>query len=109
MLKRRKNFSKRVGAKAAVYMSSVLEYLTAEILEIAGNCARDFASRSITPRHLQLAIRNDNELDSFFQGTISGGGVCPRPIQSQAETVVKEEEIVKEEIVKEEIIKEEEP
>ncbi|ROJ62405.1 Core histone macro-H2A.1 [Anabarilius grahami] len=68
----------RIGVGAPVYMAAVLEYLTAEILELAGNAARDNKKGRVTPRHILLAIANDEELHQLLRGvTISAGGVLP--------------------------------
>ena len=47
-------------------------------MELAGNAARDNKKNRIVPRHVLLAIRNDEELGKLLSGvTIANGGVLP--------------------------------
>ena len=71
-------FAKRVGGMSSVYLAAVLEYLVAESVELAGNCARDHKRMRILPRHIQLAVRRDEEFSKYLGNvTIPAGGVQP--------------------------------
>lgn len=71
-------YSKRLASGAPVYLTAVLEYLAVEVLELAGDVAVNNKKQRINPRHLLLAVRNDDELRRLLQGiTISNGGVLP--------------------------------
>ena len=75
---RKGGYSDRVGGGAPVYLAAVMEYPSPEILELAGNAARDNKRARIIPRHIQLAVRNDEELNKLLGGvTIAQGGVLP--------------------------------
>lgn len=76
----KKGCDRRVGAGASVYLAAVLEYITAEVLELSGNGARDHKHVRITARDLTLAIENDEELAELkkkLNVEIIGGGVVP--------------------------------
>lgn len=71
-------YTPRVGLGASVYMAAVLEYLVAEVMELAGNAAQDNKKVRIVPRHIQLAVRCDTELNELLDKvTIAQGGVLP--------------------------------
>ncbi|XP_019534426.1 histone H2A-beta, sperm [Aedes albopictus] len=71
-------YADRIGTGAGIYMAAALEYLMAEVLELAGNAAKDNKKSRIVPRHIQLAVRNDDELSQLLKHvSISQGGVLP--------------------------------
>jgi len=79
-LLRKGRFAKRVSASAGVYAAATLEYLTAELLELAAKSvlASKKKTTRITPRALTLAVRHDQDLGALLKDvTLSKGGVVP--------------------------------
>lgn len=77
MLKAEVPRNTRVGATAAIYIAAVMEYVIAEVLELAGNNARNNKKCRITPRNIALSVKQDHELSQLITATISQGGVVP--------------------------------
>lgn len=74
---RRGYYAKRIRIAGAVYFTSVLEYLIAEVLELAGDEARYYKKKRISPRHIMLALRSDEELSLLIKDVVfpSSGAV----------------------------------
>nr|XP_029735902.1 histone H2A, sperm-like [Aedes albopictus] len=74
----RKGNCERVSVGDLLYLVAVMKYPAAKVLELAGNAACDNKKIRIIHRHLQLAIRNDEELNKLLSGAnIAQGGVLP--------------------------------
>lgn len=69
--------AERKSDSAAVYLTAVIEYVVAEVLELAGNAARDMKRTRIIPRNIKIAISSDEELNKMFKDTLLSGGVLP--------------------------------
>lgn len=80
-LLRKGQYAARVSASSAVYAAAVLEYLTAELLELSASALAAGAKkgkklRRISPRTITLAVRSDADLGALLKDvTISNGGV----------------------------------
>jgi histone H2A len=83
---RKGRYSKRVSTAAAVYMAATLEFLTAEMLELAASVvkkANEKKSKSgktkrITPRSITLGVRHDADMGSLLKDVVlAKGGVLP--------------------------------
>lgn len=69
-----------VAQYAPIFMAAVTEYITAEILELAGDAATDMNRQTINVRHLALATKNDpalNNLMTMLNVDWIGGGTTP--------------------------------
>ena len=75
---RRGRYAPRVGRMAPVFLAAVLEYCVAEVLELAGNAAKDNKRKTITPRHIMLAVKGDEELNGLCGNAVfPHSGVVP--------------------------------
>ena len=71
-------FAERSGSSAGCFMAGVLEYLTAEIIELAGGICVQHKKKTISPKHLNLGIRSDEELSKLMaEVTVAAGGQLP--------------------------------
>jgi histone H2A len=68
-------YAERIGGSAGVFMAGVLEYITAELCELAGAVCLEHKKKQIMPKHINLGVKNDEELAKLMNmTTISQGG-----------------------------------
>lgn len=70
----------RISDRAGLYAAAVMEYLVAEMLELAGIEAKEVKPRRkrLHPRHIMLAVQQDEELKRLLKNVIiPGSGVKP--------------------------------
>ncbi|PRD29229.1 UNVERIFIED_CONTAM: Histone H2A.2 [Trichonephila clavipes] len=69
-----KSFAQRVSDTGAVFLTAVLQYLAAEILEVSLNAARtNNGSRRIQPQHIHIALKSDGEFSPLFRNAVFAG------------------------------------
>ena len=77
-LMRRDRLNVRVSKSAGIMMAALLEYLAAELSEMAGNFALEKKKKRLTNRFIQLAIQSDYEFSKLLsKAVIHKGGVLP--------------------------------
>ena len=77
-LLRQGRYSASMGMGAGAYMAGVLQYITEELCELAGDMCESRKRKTISPEHLNLAMRSDHELAKLmYRATISQGGMLP--------------------------------
>ena len=59
-------YSTRYGASAGVFMAGVLQYLAEEVLDLSANVCLEHKKKTISPKHLNLALRSDPELGKMM-------------------------------------------
>ncbi|XP_075732448.1 uncharacterized protein LOC142775030 [Rhipicephalus microplus] len=75
-------YARKISEKAPIFLSAVLQYLTAEVLKLAVNEAGEQRETRIKPRHIQLAVRSHKDFEKLLVAvTINEGGVVPHFLQ----------------------------
>ncbi|XP_023397063.1 histone H2A-Bbd type 1 [Loxodonta africana] len=65
-LLREGNYAQRLSSSTPVFLAGVLEYLTANILELAGNEAHNHHKMRITPEHVETALDSNPQLSRLL-------------------------------------------
>ena len=81
-LLRKGNYAQRIGAGASVYLTAVMEYLCAEVLDLAARSTWFYPTVRVSPTCINRVIQADPELAKLFPGVVPG---------SQRETEVPRE------------------
>ncbi|XP_070459483.1 uncharacterized protein [Equus przewalskii] len=68
-LLREGHYARRLSPSAPVFLAAVIQYLTAKVLELAGNEACKSGRRRITPELVDMAVHNNALLSGFFGAT----------------------------------------
>ena len=51
-------------------MTAIMEYICSELLDLSGTQAEESRKKRINPRHISLALHNDDELLKIFGGAV---------------------------------------
>lgn len=71
-------YAKLIGQTSPVYLAAVLEYLVAEVFDLAADSAHQNKRQRIKPRDITLIVRNDAELGQLLKNVeFSQGGIVP--------------------------------
>lgn len=68
---------RQVGKTAPVYLAAAIQYIVGEIIEIAFETAKKHNRTRISPRHIFLAVKNDEDMNKIITGTIAKSGRVP--------------------------------
>nr|XP_004665775.1 histone H2A-Bbd type 1-like [Jaculus jaculus] len=61
------NYSQRLSSSTPVFLTGVLEYLTSNILDLAGKEAHNKGKKRITPEHIQKVVQDNQQLQQLFE------------------------------------------